>query len=689
MASERSDYPNLFSPLSIRGVKLRNRLVFQPHFTVLGTRDGMPTEDHVAYHEARAEGGVGLIVFESQAVHPSGQMSRRYIRAWDPEVLPVYRRITDAVHSHGARIFGQLTHGGHTSLENPPHILWAPTQMPEPSTNFSTKAMDESDIRATIHSFATAARHAYEGGFDGVEIKVAHDGLLRSFASPFFNRRTDSYGGSFENRMRLPIEVAQAIKEATSDDFPVGVRICLHEYTPWGYELDYGLKMAGALEQSGAVDYFNCDAGSFSSFWMEIPPFPIPQGFFNPLNMELKKASDLPVVAFGRIKRPEMAEAILSRGEADLMGMARQLIADPDTPNKMREGRVDEIRYCIAIQEGCIGQVAQDQPVRCVHNPAAGRERYLSEAELMPAREARSVVVVGGGPAGLKVAETAARRGHRVTLCERSNALGGQFRLVARQPLHEEFIEVVSYLEQAMKRLGVNVRLNERVDGARLAQLDADVIVIATGSRPNVPWTARRAAAEEDGAVLARQLGRQPDDVVLHRSISGLDGENVFSSDEILSGAELPGKRVLVVDAIGTWEAVGTAEYLADAGCRVQVITDREVAGSDLDGSNRTLFYQRAGQKGITLTPFTDLMDITASAARIRNALTNEENWVQIDAVVPVYGRRSREDLYLQLTAREGSPLRSGTRVERVGDCVAPRLLRSNISEAYLLGRDI
>jgi 2,4-dienoyl-CoA reductase-like NADH-dependent reductase (Old Yellow Enzyme family) len=192
MATEAAGaYPVMFSPLAIRGVLLRNRTVFQPHFTALGHPDGTPSDAHVAYHEERARGGVGLIVIESQAVHPTGKMSRKFINAWDPAVIPALRAITEAVHAHGAKIFSQLTHGGHTSLEQPPHIMWAPTQMPEPSSHFNTKAMDAADIRAVIDGFAVSARNAREAGFDGIEIKIAHDGLLRSFASPYFNRRTD------------------------------------------------------------------------------------------------------------------------------------------------------------------------------------------------------------------------------------------------------------------------------------------------------------------------------------------------------------------------------------------------------------------------------------------------------------------------------------------------------------------
>lgn len=673
-----SKFPKLFQPLQIRDVELRNRLVFQPHFTVLGTREGMPSEDQVAYHEERARGGVGLIIFESQAVHPSGKMSRHFVNAWDPTVVPMYRRITDRVHQFGAKIFGQLTHGGHTSLENPPPIMWAPTQMPEPSSNFSTKAMDQDDIDATIKGFAISAKNAMEGGFDGVEIKVAHDGLLRSFASPFFNHRTDAYGGSFENRMRLSAEVLEAIKTATSEDYPVGIRLCLHEYTPFGYELDYGLKMGEYLENTGSVDYFNCDAGSFSSYWMEIPPFTVPEGYFQELNARLKENSDLPVVAFGRIKRPELAEKILASGEADLIGMARQLIADPDTPEKIREGKVEQVRYCIGSNDSCIYQVGQEKAIRCDHNPAAGREREFSERNLTSAPEPRSVAVVGGGPAGLKVAETAARRGHRVTLFERHEELGGQIRLAAKQPLHSEIIETITYLEKAVERYGVEVKLGTAMEATQLVQLDVDDIVMATGSRPNLPPNRRYSPSGVDDE-LAQSLGLHPG-----HKIPGLDFEHVFSADEVLLGTELSGSKILVVDGNGHWEAVGTAEFLADAGYKVEVISSGETIGAVLEGANRTLFYQRAGTKGIRLSPLTELIEIEPSRVKVREVMTGEARWIEpIDAVVPVIGRRSEEDLFLSVMNN------SDFRLERVGDCVAPRLLRSIIFEAYVLARDL
>jgi len=684
------EFPHLFSPFSIGTVELKNRIVFQPHFTALGHLDGMPSDDHVAYHAARARGGTGLIVFESQAVHPTGKMSRRFVNAWDRAVIPMYRKLTAAVQAHGARIFGQLTHGGHTSLEHPPHLLWAPSQMPEPSSHFSTKAMDEEDIAATIEGFAVSARNAMDGGFDGVEVKVAHDGLLRSFASPFFNRRTDGYGGSFENRMRISVEVLEAIRRATSDSFPVGVRICLDEFTTFGYGLDYGLRMAAHLERTGLVDYLNSDAGSFSSYWMEIPPAAVTAGSFRGLNAALKAQSRLPVVAFGRIAPPSLAEEMLAAGEADLIGLARQLVADPDTPEKLRSGEAHLVRPCIACNDACIYQVGQEKGIRCIHNPVAGRERTADDHAVRPALKRRKVVVVGGGPAGLKTAEMAARRGHAVVLVEADAVLGGQVSLAARQPDHQTIAGVTDHLSEMVRHLGVEIRLRTRATAEMLARESADHIVIATGSEPNLPGTAHRG---EDDTGLARQLGRQ-----VLPSIPGLELGFVQSSDQVMSGAVKLTGRVLVIDNNGHWEGAGTAEYLADQGCRVEIATPDLVTGGDIESGARTLFYRRAAIKGIAIRTALSLKSIEPGRATFTPVysglgtkgldryllIAGDEVHIEgFDAVVAIIGRRSREDLYHRCRAL---PALKGVAIERVGDCVAPRLIESNIAEAYQVG---
>ena len=689
VAAGHNQFPLLLSPFSIGKVDLRNRFVFQPHFTALGDLDGTPSDAHAAYHEERARGGVGLIVFESQAVHPSGKMSRRFVDAWDPKIIPHHRRVTDGVHAHGAKIFGQLTHGGHTSLEHPPHILWAPTQMPEPSSHFSTKAIDDDGIRAVIDGFAASARNLVESGFDGIEVKVAHDGLLRSFASPFFNHRTDAYGGSFENRLRLSIEVFEAIKQATGNSVPLGVRICVNEFTVFGYDSEYGLQIAEYFQASGLVDYFNSDAGSFSSYWMEIPPAAVALEDFRKINRELKQMSRLPVVAFGRMNSPQLGEEALRAGEADLIGMARQLIADPWTPEKTRRGRAELVRRCIACNDACIFQVGQEKAIRCIQNPGAGRERQVNERLLAPVKVPKSIVVVGGGPAGLKVAETAVRRGHKVTLFERDRALGGQVRLAEKQPEHANVGEVVSYLEIVADEYGVDIRRGHAATPDMIHALNPDIVIVATGSEPNLPRT------PGDDVAVSQSLGRQvlPD-------IEGLTRSFVVSADDVMSGRVECRGKVVVVDNNGHWEAAGTAEFLADNACEVTIIAP-DAVGSDLESGTRTLFYRRAAIKNIALRSgmlLTAIGDHTVTVAPVFSGndaigwakyllMPGDEEVIDgVDWVVPVIGRRSREDLFLVL---KKDPRFTHVQIGRVGDCVAPRLIESNIAEAFLLAQTL
>ena len=667
-------HPLLWTPFSIRrGVEVKNRFVMLPHFTGLETPRGEPTEDLCAYYAARARGGVGLIISGSQAIHLSGQMTPFYGRAWEKEAVPAYRRVVDAVHPHGTKIFAQLNHGGHTTLFRHPKELWAPSQMPEPSSRYNTVEMGSDEIAAVVDGFAVSACNMREAGFDGVEIKVGHDGLLRSFVSPFFNRREDLYGGSFENRMRLPIEVLAAVRQEVGADWPISVRICLHEYTPFGYELDYGLEVARALAATGYVDLFNSDAGSFSSFWMEIPPAAVPQLAFNELNAALKRATDVPVIAFGRIKKPDDAERILRQGDADLIGMARQLIADPETPNKVRAGQLDNIRPCIGCNDGCIYQVMQENPVRCVQNPSAGRERSLGAAK--SASPSLSVVVVGGGPAGLKAAVTLAERGHRVTLFERESELGGLIRLAARQPLHTEIGESTKQLGQLAEQTGVDLYLETEASAKMIEALSPDAVVIATGSRPYLPG---RVTADGTNTPIATSgLFASMGGLV-----PGLDDTRVVTVDDVMTGSVTPGPNVLLLDQNAHWEACGTAEYLLEQGRNVTYVTPLLTAGTDLEPSNAALFYQRVRPNGMQITVNTDLKEITCDAVVLIDVHTGEEQHLtHIHTVVMAIGRRSNDRLFHELSG--------SCPVFRIGDCRAPRFLEHAILEGDAIGRDL
>jgi hypothetical protein len=550
--------------------------------------------------------------------------------------------------------------------------MWGPTQMPEPSGTFATKAMEIDEIAEVVDHFAVSAVTMHQAGFDGVEVKIGHDGLLHAFASPFLNRRTDRYGGDFEGRLRMSVEVLQAIRARTPADFVVGVRLCLNEYTSWGYETDYGLRMAEHLESTGLVDYFNADAGTSSSYWMQIPPTVFDEGSFRQLSSQLKETVSCPVVAFGRIKHPEMAERILAAGEADLIGMARQLIADPATPRKVIEGRDDDIRYCIGGNDSCIFQVAHEQQIRCDHNPAAGRERRFSERLMRVSEHPVSVMVVGGGPAGLKAAETLARRGHGVTLFEKDTQLGGQLLLAQKQPHHVEIFDVVDYLERSLRRLRVDVNLGAEVTADVLEEIDADVVVLATGSRPALSRLGANPAItlQEPTAGL---------DYFNSAAVADIDEARLASVDDVLSGRRVAARRALVIDGNGDWEGAGTAEFLANAGVEVVVVAAAMTVGASLETANRHLFHQRAAAKGIRLLSRTQFAGCKDGAVQVTDIYTGQTCEIaDVDLIVPAVGRRSEESLYLGWKSLIGD-----RQLHRVGDCVAPRLLREVIRESY------
>lgn len=650
------DFKHLLSPFKIKKTEFKNRFIFLPHHTGYAydhgyMENGLFSERNVNHYVERAKGGAAAVII-SQNVDPYSQMSPRYVLGYDMRNKENFKKLADEVHKYGCRVITQLNHGGHTSLLNPPQLLFAPTQMPEPYCHFNTKELEKDEMDMIKEYYVNSAAFQKELGWDGVELKIAHDGLLRTFVSPFFNHRTDEYGGSFENRMRYPLEIISAIREAVGPDYPIGIRLCMDEFTWYGYSLEYGLKLAKALEDGG-IDYINTDAGTFSSWYMQIPPSPVPLGFAVYMCAELRKVINIPIVAFGRINDPVQAETILAENHADLIGMCRQLLCDPETPNKTMEGRLDDIRHCIACNEGCVGKDGID--VECVQNPATGREKWFGIGTLKPAEQKKKVMVVGAGVSGMKVAELAAKRGYEVEVYEKTNQVGGQVLLAEKFPYRIELGEVYRYLKIQLQQLGVPIHLGVTVDEKIIDDVNPDVLVFATGSKPVLP------------------------------KIKGMNQSQMTILDvrKALQNLELIGHKVLVVDNIGYWHGAGMADYVKALGAEVTIVTPNVCTGEDIENVNLYLLTKRLYENGVEIIPCHAVKEFTKDTAIIENTYNHKTmELAGFDTVIIADKSSSDNDLYKKYKAKRSE-------VYAVGDCVAPRAIEQVIFDSEKLARQI
>ncbi len=662
-------FPNLFSPLQIGRVTVANRISFSAHLTNLSV-DGLPSEALTAYLAARARGGAGLIITEEQSVHPTDRAYERLIEAFHPEVIPGYKQLTREVHKYDTRIFAQLNHNGQQcsgSLSRLP--VWAPSPIPDVLYRETPKAMEIEDIREVTEYFARSAVHVREGGFDGVELQYGHSSLARQFMSGLTNFRGDEYGGSFENRMRFPLEVIEAVRKAVGPDFTLGVRLCADELIPGGLNLEDAKQIAQLIQSFGLVDYLNLSLATFYNLYLVGGPMHLPLGYTVPLAAGIKSVATLPVFATGRINDPALAERVLAEGQADMIGVVRGQIADPDFAKKAREGRTEEIRYCIACNQNCYGRVGLNKTIGCVQNPAAGAEATEGEYHLKPTLRKKRVMVAGGGPAGMWAAKVAAWRGHDVTLYDQGEELGGQVLIAAKGAGRDEFGVIARNERNQLAHLGVPVRLGVTVTPELVADVAPDAVIVATGSRPK----------------------RSP--------VAGADAPGVFNVWQVLNGevSDALGEKVLLIDYDGHHQATATAEFLAELGKKVHVVTSSLFVGSEL-GPSQDLYLsrQRLMQKGVTFTPDFAVMEIkhpgTGDEVHGFNVYSNVwDVFSGYDSIVTVMGNDADDSLYFALkgmTVGAGDAVRP-LELYRVGDCVAPRRVDMAIYEGYMAGKRV
>ena len=667
-------YPHLFEPGRIRQLEMKNRLVLPSMCDNMADREGRVTDQKIAYFRRRCEGGVGWINLGYAYVSQRSRGCTYFqVGVYDDDLIPGLRRLTDVVHQYDVRMGCQIAHAGRQTTH---HYIGglepeAPSAVPEHVLGELPVEMTLERIKEVQGEFAAAAVRAREAGFDLVELHGAHGYLFQSFMSPLSNHRDDDYGGPFENRVRFLRETVQAVRAALGDDYPIGYRISGSEFTPGGLTIDDTVQTVKALEAEG-IDYVHVSGGSYESFHMMIAPMGIGPGQLEPLAAEVKKNVGIPVLSVGRYNTPELADRVLRDGSADFISTARELLADPDFPRKAEEGRAGEIRPCIACEQGCIDRWVSALDITCIGNPESGRELLPGWQTPTASSEQRTVLVVGGGPAGLEAARVAAMRGHRVSLWDRESELGGQMRLAGKPPQSDEWLKLVDWLVLEVEKQGVEVATGRSASADDLVAHGADTVVIATGSRPHIP-----------------------------RNIPGWDLPHVLDPQTALRDVERVGSRVVVYggDTIGAQ----TALYLAAEGRQVTLVAhgkgdlfadDMDEFATDLVGTIvRPLILDRLKQS-VELMAKRGLKRITSEGAVVdlagafpphTSALRFgpvDEQLVPADTVVVGVVRRPSDELYDQLSGRVPD-------LHIVGDAVAPRSVEEAIAEGSAAARSI
>ncbi|PZO80605.1 MAG: oxidoreductase [Mesorhizobium amorphae] len=641
-----SQFKRLFTPATLRGRTLRNRIVFGAH-TANMARDGLPTEQHAAYYAERAIGGAAMIVVEPVPVHQAAVLTRGNFLPSDDRVVPHFRKVTDAIRGNGALAIQQLYHvGQHADADNSFHAGWSPSGLPSYHDSDGSHRMNEREIEETVDGFVQAARRAHEAGFDGVEVWAAYHSMLDQFWTPWSNRRDDRWGGSLENRTRMSREVMTRIRETCGEDFIVGLAVNDDPGVEVALKREALAEIVERHDREALMDYVTCGTGSYFSFATIIPTFLYPEKLGADLSAVLKSTvRHALVTAESHIRTPENAESVLSEGRADLVSIVRGQIADPHLANKAQAGRAEDIRGCLSCNQMCWGRRSRDYWISCVVNPSAGREWEWGGDRFTPTPKPARVLVVGAGPAGLEAARVAAERGHRVVLAEASDRLGGQFRLAGMQPRRTQIIDLIEWYGRQLNQLQVEVRFNQYLDADDVEREGADHVVLATGALP------------PDGAF--QRVLPQWD------AIPG--GGTAVSAEAVMAREARPGSRVILLDDGGNWKGCGTAWKLAEDGHAVTLVTPDPLVGKELqrmaaDGPLRRALARHA----VRFMTESAVLHWDGKTARIVSLLSGEEEVVEADTLVYAATSMADDTLGLELEAR-------GIAHRAIGDCTASR----------------
>jgi 2,4-dienoyl-CoA reductase-like NADH-dependent reductase (Old Yellow Enzyme family) len=636
-------YPHLLAPGKIAGMSIRNRVVQSPMGTGLVDM-GHVSERDVAFQEERARAGVGLIVTGAAVVHETSRFPVRIItEAWDEAGVEALRKRVEAVQRHGARIFGQLIHLGRESPGGQTEsVPMGPSPIPTPRDPSPPHEMSAAEVRLIVDAFGRSAANFQAAGYDGVEIHAAHGYLVAQFLSPASNRRTDAYRGDMlDGRMRLLVELVEEIRGRCGDEYPLGVRLSAEEHAPGGLTLDDTLEIVDALQEAAPADYLSITTGMRGAY---VKDSTYDEGFARGLSEAVKQIVDVPVMVAGRFRLPDLAEETLAAGQADFIAFGRAMLADAEWVTKVRDGRVAEIRPCIGFVQDCR---RAEGLIACAVNARTGRE--LEWGAPARAATARRVVVVGAGPAGLEAARVAAEAGHDVVLYERSDVAGGQLRAAAAGPTREELLDFVFYAERELKRLGVDLRLGAEATPEAVLADEPELVVSATGASPLPP----------------------------DFPVAG--GARVVTVWDLLGGSvqDLPARAVVVDDGSGFWHGISAAEYLAERGVAVELVTPARAIGLAIPHESVAHVLARLCGNGVRFHILAAVTGVDGTTVSLADAVTGEPDETEAELVV-VRTRLGVNDGLLR--GLDGSV----PALAAIGDCASPRRLTHAVLDANI-----
>jgi dimethylglycine catabolism A len=655
-------FPLLFSSFRLGRLghaEAPNRIVSTSHGTNMAV-DGVPSERLIAYHAAKAVGGCGTVMmFGSAAASSLTPIRPSHVNLWQPSAEPGLRAAAAAVKAHGALALSQVTSMGRRSYHHLDVCGRGPSATVSQLSPGVPHVLSVAEIRQMIDDYAAACRRLKACGLDGADLAFYADQLPDQFWSPAINLRTDQYGGSLDNRLRFSLEVLEAVRGAVGRDFIVGARVSGEDALPDGLQPDDLLEIITRLDQTGWLDYFTVTGGTVSTFrarGYNVPSAYYGLGTFVHLAARVKAAVRTPVIVTGRIVTPAQAEEVLRSGAADLVGMTRALIADPEMPRKAREGRLDDIRVCMGSGEGCIDRLYFGLPIGCVQNPVIGREREWGS--IVPTDTPRHVLVIGGGPAGMEAARVLAERHHRVTLLERADGLGGALRIAARAPGWEAYASAVDWLARQLGRLKVEVRLGSTATAAGVLAERPDTVVVATGADPRRP------------------------------RLAGIDRSHVACAADVLAGTAPLAGRCVILDETSYTPGPKVADALSQAGHPVEIVTRQYSLGEDIGTTLRAKLLERLLRRGVTITVLAEPVAIEADHVRVRHMLTDAEWAIPADTVVLASGGQARDQLYHELVALTAGQEQAPA-MHLIGDAYAPRTLLSAMHDGARVGRAI